>query len=180
MKAGVIGMDVRSGWGRIGEAVPRAGVASLIGPSSSSRSRGGMGMGESAYGRDSLDFPPPRAPRRSLANVSAYTTTSTSAHAHAHAARASQISSMPSSPPSGNTFSDMTFDSVDGTHDTFTANGNGNGAPKRKRAMDVGDDSFGAEGDESMRRISPTRPVGGAVSKSTSSRHLSHSRFYGF
>jgi chromosome transmission fidelity protein 4 len=161
-ESGAVG-DVRSGWGRIGEPVPRAGVSSFLRPSSTSARRYDD-VYEGGNGRHSLEFPPaPILPRRSLAAASAYP-----------APLSASFPSMPSSPPStsGNTYaySDVTFDSQPAhqhggnTQDTFAS-----GSLTRKRARDGEDD-----GDQSTRRVSPG-PVAPAKSPSRlffRSRHV--------
>lgn len=135
-------MDVRNGWGKIGEPVPRTGVAVFDRASTrySSARTGTRGTEGGGYYnvRDSLDFPPPPiVPRRSLANASAY-------DVGMPGPSSSTLSSlMPSSPPPPASYSYSLDASVDGTQDsafstgTGTMNGNGNGSvAKRKRDGD--------------------------------------------
>lgn len=106
------GRIIREGWGRVLEAVPRAGVAELD-PSSSSSRRHEYGRASDVNGKHSLEFPTHSAvPRRSFATASA-----------SAAPASSSLSS--SLPPSS-------FDPMASSRDS----------PPPPRMMDSFDDSF--------------------------------------
>ena len=171
---GIGGRGVREGWGRIGEAVPRTGVAVLpssYNPNSSSTSShsnsrnggGGGGYGTDYNTKHSLDFPPPPiVPRRSLAAAPAYSHSSSSALPSS--SMPSSYNATPSSPPSS--YMDSTQDSAS------TIGGAGQGAAKRKRDGEEGLD-WESAGASKRRASPPTNAARGAVGAAGKGSHSS-------
>lgn len=158
-------MDVRNGWGRIGEPVPRTGVAVF----NTSDRTGRYANGAEYNTKDSLEFPPARmVPRPSLANASAYNNGKNTSYT---SSALSSSSTMPSSPPSRHQYASSSSYAAD-AHDMSTDSPTQDiasmavSSSKRKRDGDGWEDGGGAA---EKRRTSPAPRgvVGGAPAKSS-------------
>ena len=143
--------DVRSGWGRIGEPVPRVGVASLEHHSNGDNYGNGRkyGNGRGPNAREFEDFrPPPVVPRRSLAAASPFLPSSQS------------DLPMPSSPPATASTSAARYVS-DVTTDVFSDAPDLSGVPtKRKRdENDGGKEASMVSNPSPKKKISPLRRI---------------------